>query len=380
MPTPVNFGFGEEEQMLRDGARRFFAEHLPADRLHRLVAADHEPMRTPACHWDPAIWQQMAALGWTAIAVPERAGGAGMPAVAALALAEEAGRAAFPGPLVPTLQASHLLAACGTPEADAALARIAAGEAATLALSDARGDWRGGTPGSEWRNGRLHGTAPWVQDARKAAFFVVKARAPSGLALLLVESGAEGLGILPDAIVDLTRDQARLRFDGAEVSAVLAEGDAARAALAASEAALYALVAADLCGAAEWLLQTTAEYARVRKQFDRQIGFFQAIKHPLVDVMMQIDQARSLGYEAAAAIDHEPSQALRLAHMAKAAAAEAAGFGAGRAVQFHGGIGFTWECQVHLWFKRQLHNQMLYGDAVWHRARLADLVLGPVGA
>jgi alkylation response protein AidB-like acyl-CoA dehydrogenase len=198
--------------------------------------------------------------------------------------------------------------------------------------------------------------------------------------LLLVESAAEGLAILPDAIVDLTRDQARLRFEGAEVSAVLAEGDAARAALAASEAALYALVAADLCGAAEWLLQTTAEYARVRKQFDRPIGFFQAIKHPLVDVMMQIDQARSLLYEVGAAIDHEPSQALRLAHMAKAAAAEAAGFGAGRAVQFHGGIGFTWECQVHLWFKRQLHNQMLYGDAAWHRARLADLVLGPTGA
>lgn len=378
MPTPVNFGFGEEEQMLRDGARRFFAEHLPADRLHRLVAADHEPMRTPACRWDPALWQQIAALGWTAIAVPERAGGAGMAAVAALALVEEAGRAAFPAPLVPTLQASFLLAACGTPAADAALARIAAGEAATPGLHDARGDWRGAACELSWRDGLLQGTVPWVQDARKAGFFVLRATGPAGPVLLLVDAGAAGLTILPDAIVDLTRDQARLRLEGLQGAVVLAEGEAASAALAASEPALYALVAADLCGAAEWLLQTTAEYARVRKQFDRTIGFFQAVKHPLVDVMMQIDQARSLLYEAGAAIDHEPAQALRLAHMAKAAAADAAGFGAGRAVQFHGGIGFTWECQVHVWFKRQLHNQMLFGDAAWHRARLADRVLGPV--
>src|SRR5690606_27908040 len=138
------------------------------------------------------------------------------------------------------------------------------------------------------------------------------------------------------------------------------------------------LVAADLCGAGEWLLQTTAEYARTREQFGRTIGFFQAIKHPLVNLMIQLDHARSLTYNAACALDHEPERAAVCARMAKAAAADAGAFGASRAIQFHGGIGFTWECAVHLYTKRQKHNQLLYGDAIYQRARLAELLLlGP---
>jgi len=104
------------------------------------------------------------------------------------------------------------------------------------------------------------------------------------------------------------------------------------------------------------------------------------VKHPLVDVMVQIDQTKSLVYNAACAIDAEPENALKYAHMAKASASETAAFSAGRAVQYHGGIGFTWECYVHLYFKRQKHSQMLWGDAAWHRSRLADLLMGPVAA
>jgi alkylation response protein AidB-like acyl-CoA dehydrogenase len=179
--------------------------------------------------------------------------------------------------------------------------------------------------------------------------------------------------VLPDAIVDLTRDQGRLSLEAVPAIEIAPPG-AAAAAIAAAEPALFTLVAADLCGAAEWLLQTTAEYARVRQQFDRQIGFFQAVKHPLVDAMIAIDGARSHVYNAAAAIDHDPAAALRAAHMAKAAASDAATFGASRAVQFHGGIGFTWECYVQVYFKRQLHNASLFGDAAWHRACLAEVL------
>jgi len=370
----TNFGFGEEELLLRDSARRFFAEQLPPERLHRLVAADPDPERSPEPRWDPALWRQMAELGWTALGVPERAGGAGMAPVAAVALAEEAGRAALPAPLLPTLEASYLLAACGGTAADETLAEIVAGASATLALTDQRGSWLGEASGLELREGRLWGNAPYVQDAGKATLFVVKARSEEGLHLLLLRPDAAGLRVEPDAIVDLTRDQARLVCEGAVVARELAGPGVAERALEALEPTLYTLVAADLCGAAEWLLQTTAEYAQVRRQFDRPIGFFQAVKHPLVDVMMQIDQARSLLYQAASLLDRGPAQSLRAAHMAKAAASATAVYGAGRAVQLHGGIGFTWECQVQLWFKRQMHNQALFGDATWHRTRLAAML------
>ena len=380
MSMPRDFGFGDEALMLRDAARRFFQTNMPADRLHRLVAANPDPAREPECAWDRGLWQQMAELGWTGLAVPERAGGLGMPCVAVTALAEEAGRAAFPSPLLPTLHATYVLAACGTQAADAALAEIAEGRAATLALTNARGVWDGAASDVIFSDGKLNGTAWYVQDARKAELFVVLALENGRAGLYLVRAGAAGMDVVADAIVDLTRDQAHIHFDGVAVESVLAPAGAAIAVIGAAEPALLTLIAADMCGAAEWQLQTTAEYARVRQQFDRPIGFFQAVKHPLVNLMMQIDTARSHVYNAACAIDHEPARALRAAHMAKACASDMAAFGSSRSVQLHGGIGFTWECFVHLYFKRQLHNQMLMGDGPYHRARLADLLMGPVGA
>jgi alkylation response protein AidB-like acyl-CoA dehydrogenase len=142
--------------------------------------------------------------------------------------------------------------------------------------------------------------------------------------------------------------------------------------------AIWTILAADIVGAAEWQLQTTVEYANTRQQFEHPLGFFQAVKHPLVDVMVLVDQCKSLVYNAACAIDTEPERAAEYAHMAKASASETAAFASGRSVQYHGGIGFTWECFVHLYFKRQKHSQMLWGDAVWHRARLADILMGAV--
>jgi alkylation response protein AidB-like acyl-CoA dehydrogenase len=380
MSIPKDFGFGEEEQMLRDAARKFFQSNMPTERLHRLVAANPEPERESQCQWDAGLWAQMAELGWTGVAVPERAGGLGMPCVAVAALAEEAGRACFPSPLLPTLHASYVLAACATPAADAALADIAAGKSATLAITNGRGAWNDAAADVELRNGRLSGTAPFVQDAAKAGLFVVKARDGEDAGLYLVRAGASGVQLAADSIVDLTRDQACVRFDGAAVESVLAPAGAAVAAIRAAEPALFTLLAADMCGAAEWQLQTTAEYAKVRQQFDRPIGFFQAVKHPLVDFMIALDQARSHVYNAACLIDHRPEAAPRAAHMAKASASDMAAYGSSRSVQFHGGIGFTWECYVHLYFKRQLHNQALFGDGIYHRARLADILIGPVPA
>lgn len=374
MAQPDNYGFGEEAALLKESAAKFFADNFPTATLHSLVAGDHDPERQTQSNWDPALWQQMVALGWTSLAVPEAAGGLGMPAVAVAGLVEEVGRAAFPCPLLSTLNATYVLAACGSTAA-AALGEIAEGCTATLAVQDRHGSPELNTSEVTVSDGELNGTAWFVQDARKAQRLLVSAVGDSGLELYWVDVAAAGVTILPDAIVDLTRDQARVQFAGVAAQQVSVDGATA---LQQALPAIWTVLSADVVGAAEWQLQTTVEYAGTRQQFEHPLGFFQAVKHPLVDVMIQIDQTKSLVYSAACAIDCEPARAAQLAHMAKASASETAAFASSRSVQYHGGIGFTWECFVHLYFKRQKHSQFLFGDAVWHRARLADIVLGDV--
>ncbi len=374
MTQPDNFGFGEEAALLKASARKFFNEKLPTSTLHALVAADHRPERGSECLWDLGLWQQMVDLGWTMLAVPESAGGVGMPAVAVAGLAEELGRAAFPCPLLGTINASYVLAACGQ-GGEQALAEIAEGRAASLAITNEQGSWAPGDTGVTESAGKLNGTAWYVQDARKADRLLVSARSDAGIALYWVASDATGVTVHADTILDLTRDQAHVGFDDVPAVQVYSNG---LAALSEALPAIWTILAADMVGAAEWQLQTTVEYVGTRQQFDHPLGFFQAVKHPLVNVMLQIDRAKSLVYNAACAIDSEPERAAQYAHMAKASASDPAAIASGRSVQLHGGIGFTWECFVHLYFKRQKHSQMLFGDAAWHRARLADIVIGPV--
>jgi alkylation response protein AidB-like acyl-CoA dehydrogenase len=373
MTQATNFGFGEEETMLRDSAARFFADNLPVDQLHKLAAADPDPHKSLDASWAPELWQQMVELGWTMLAVPESAGGMGMSAVAVAGLCEEAGRAAFPSPLLATINSTFILAACDSANGTAALEAIVGGAAVSPALINAQGAWETAATDVSAADGKLNGTACYVQDAQKVDYLLVKAQTPAGVGLYWVAANAEGVSILPDAIIDLTRDQARVKFAGVEAIEVSAD---AAAALATAMPAIWTMVAADMVGAAEWQLQTTTEYAKTRKQFERELGFFQAVKHPLVNVMIAIDNSKSLVYNAACAIDSEPEQAQKYAHMAKASASDVAAFASSRSVQFHGGIGFTWECFIHLYFKRQMHNQALWGDGNWHRARLADLLIG----
>jgi alkylation response protein AidB-like acyl-CoA dehydrogenase len=384
--SPRDFGFGEDEQLLRDLARRFLDEHLPVERLRALVAADPDAAyhRGERPAWDEGIWKQIGELGWAGLAVPETAGGVGGRMVGIAALCEEVGRHALPSPLVSTLCAAFALRAAGGPAADAWLARIADGAAASLAITDARGSWDlgdcGVTARAEGEAVVLSGAAYFVQDAFKADFLVVSARGERGLVLCVVPTDAADVELAQDHIHDLTRDQATVRFEDVRVpreSVVTEEGAAA---LQRAWPAVLVAIAADLCGTSEWQLQTTVEYAKSRKQFERQIGFFQAVKHPLVNAMIEIDRAKSLLYHAACCIDSGDPDAENAARMAKSAASDAGAFISDRSVQLHGGIGFTWECDVHLFFKRSLHNQMLYGDGAYQRRLLAEQLIGPIGS
>ncbi len=372
---PKNFGFGEDETMLRDSAQKFFLDNCSADKIHGLVAHDHNVHRNNDCLWDKTLWQQIVELGWTAVCVPEAAGGVGMPLVAAVALAEEVGKAAFPSPLLSTYNATFVLNACQSDAATKALGEISGGKATSLAITNQQGSWDTTDTDVSINDGKLNGVTYFVQDARKADQFVVSAKHGDGVGLYLVDSNADGVEVIPDSIIDLTRDQAHIEFKNTAAIELAAPGTGDKA-INEAMPAILCIVSADMVGAGEWLLQTTVEYAKTRVQFDRPLGFFQAVKHPLVNVMLDIDRAKSLTYNAACSVDTDPENAEKFARMAKSQAGDMAVFSASRAVQFHGGIGFTWECYVHLFFKRQMHNQVMYGDAKYHRAKLADMLIG----
>ncbi len=378
MRQPRDFGFDEQCVQLKQAARHFFQKKLPTQALHTLVADDPDPFRAPVARWDRALWQEIVQLGWHAVAIPEPAGGAGMPLVAGAALMEEAGRVALPSPLLTTLQSSCVLKACNSPAAHALLEAVVRGSTVTLAVLDKNGTHQSrNVTASKTDNGYvLDGFAYFVQDAAKSDVLIVRAGG-----LYAVPVTTPGVKIVPDHIVDLTRDQAHIEFDKVDAALLAEEGDAI---LRLSEPARLTLLAADMVGAAEWQLQTTVDYAKSRVQFDHPIGFFQAVKHPLVDLMVLIDQARALVYAAACAIDHQTDhadsvQAEKYARMAKASASDMASFASKKSTQLHGGIGFTWECFVHLYAKRQKHSQVMMGDATYQRRLLADIVMGIPG-
>lgn len=382
--VPRDFGFGEDEQMLRDLARRFLDEQLPVEKLREQVARDPGEVyeRGQRAGWDEGLWKQIVELGWTGLAVPEEAGGLGIPLVGIAGLVEEVGRHALPSPLVATLNACFVLRELG----DAAhpwLARIADGKSASLAITNERGSWNPEDCGPDARTDGdevvLSGSACFVQDAFKADLLVVAARSDTGIVVCVVPVDAQELALEQDHIHDLTRDQATVRFDALRVPKEGVVSLDGAAALRRAWPALLVTVAADLCGSSEWQLQATTEYAKARKQFDRSLGFFQAVKHPLVNAMVEIDRARSLLYHAACNVDAGTEDAEQSARMAKSAASDAGAFISDRSVQLHGGIGFTWESDVHLYFKRSLHNQALYGDGVHQRRVLADAIIGEIG-
>ena len=202
MALTKDFGFGPDEQLVRDQARKFLRENFGIERLRKLVAADHRAAYDAAVQpaaWDADLWRQMVELGWTGLAVPESAGGVGLGTIAVATLAEELGRVALPSPMTATLCATMVLRAAG---ATAWLERIVAGEAATLAVTNADGSWEPDDTDVAARPAGdgvvLDGAASFVQDARKASFFVVSASGPGGVGLYAVPAAAPGVTVAPD--------------------------------------------------------------------------------------------------------------------------------------------------------------------------------------
>lgn len=372
MAQPKDFGFGEEQIMLQDSARRFMEDKAPLNALRAATKGTEDPYlgdERPG-HYDQEAWREMVELGWTALAVPEEAGGVGMNLVTAVAVAEELGRAAMPTPLSMTLLSTFVLREAGTPEANRWLERIAGGLSMTLAIHGQEDFLALDSTDVSSSGDRLTGISWYAQDIQKVDAALVAAKDGNNIQLYCVELGSDGISLHHDRIVDLTRDQGRIEFNNAEAEQV---SDSGIEVLKAAMPAILTLVSADTAGACEWLLQATAEYAKVRTQFDRPIGFFQAVKHPIVNMMISADETRSLVYAAASTCDNEPEGAELAARLAKSSASDTAEFCANRATQLHGGIGFTWEHDVQIYHKRVMHAQQLFGDGVWQRAQAAEL-------
>jgi len=377
----VNFAFTEEQQELRATARAFLAKACDA-------AAVRTAMES-ALGYDEKLWAQIAGeLGWTAVVVPESCGGLGLSWVELVALQEVIGEALAPSPFFASvcLGANAILAAGDHAQQEALLPGIAEGRTrATLALAETGGAWDARGIAATWeRSGGdyvLRGEKRYVVDGASADLLVIAARAPSkrdeaGVSLFAVPAGAAGLTREALPTLDQTRRLAALRLDSVRVPASArlgAEGAAWPALDLALQRAAVALAAEQL-GGAQRALDLAVAYAKERVQFGRTIGSFQALKHKLADVMVKIEAARSAVYYAGCVAAQGGEALPAAASMAKAAATEAFSFATANALQVLGGVGFTWEYDVHLYFKRARSSANLLGDASWHRELVARAI------
>jgi len=356
----MEFGLSQEQKLLQETLRTFAAKACPAPRLRQLFEA--------GAGGDAELWRGLAEVGVTGLALPEEYGGAGLE-ILDLALAAEAlGCAALPGPFLGHALAGLALARGGSPDQrESWLPRLASGESVgTVALGEADGGFDPGSWKSRVSGGRLTGEKAWVECAHRADLLVVGTARGE---LALVERGASGVQIERVDGVDRTRPLATVRFAGAPCELL---ADAAAAAGRVRDAGLV-LLAADAFGAAERLLELSLAHARAREQFGQPIANFQAVKHQLADLAVEIEPMRALVWYAAHAQDHVPDDAERSAALAKAHVTDRALEAARTAVQLHGGIGFTWECNVQIWLKRLMFDRAWLGNPEQHRERQAVL-------
>lgn len=381
----MDFGLSDGQRLLQHSARDFFATECPPALVRD---AANDPYAFPR-----VLYQKLARLGWLAVLIPEEFGGTGGTMLDAALLFEEAGRAALPGPLL----AASLLGPLAVRHAGSRsqkatwLPRLATGEAlATVAVLEEheRYDAAGiRTRARRVQGGyELSGVKMFVPDADVADAIVVAAAlaprkssrraAPAGrVSLFLVDRNTPGVSIRRLDMIDRTRRTYEVRLRGAAVPArsrLGAEGAGWPVIARLFDAGAIAL-AADSLGGAERALEMSVTYAREREQFGRPIGSFQAIKHMAAEMVSEIEPARSLVWYAAHAFDAQPRLAARAVSLAKARLGDVYSRTTNRAVQIHGGIGFTWEHDLHWWFKRAKWNEVAFGDPTYHRERLATL-------
>ena len=373
----MQFGLTETQQTLKSTVRKFLAAECPLAEVRRIMETETA--------FDAALWRKMAEQGWTGIIFPEEYGGFGMGMVELAAAMEEMGRALLPGPYLSTISAGALIEHAGDgSQKREYLGAICRGDAkAAVAFLEESANWSHSgvnmqaTPqGSSYS---LNGRKLFVSSAAAADFIVVVARLKGELALFVAPSGLAGLRISPMPALDATRKLYEATFESVSVpaGALLAQGQRAQTALdRAMDIATVALVS-EMVGGMQRLLEITVEYAKTRKQFGRPIGGYQAVQHQCADMLVFTESSRSAAYYAAYAVHEGLPEAKAAVSVAKAYASDAYREVGNRAIQVHGGMGFTWENDCHLYYRRAKASEIALGDATYHRERLAKLVVDP---
>lgn len=364
--------FSEEQAMLMDVAREFCRDKSPIGEVRAQLETE--------TGYDQSLWDEMVSLGWAGISLPESCGGSGLGVATLVPVVEAMGRAMLGTPLISSALAGQLLLRSGNSEQSGRLLPdIVAGTPATAALLE-NGDW-GDEQVSVALNdqGELQGDKKFVADAAVAKLFVVSVQYQGEVALVVVRREQLGEGaIQANTLIDQTKRSANVDFTGIQVAqADVIAGPQVATALRDVRLLGALLVAAEAAGSTGACLDTVVEYLNTRKQFGKLIGSYQALKHPTVDILVSLDSARSFIYHAASLVGDETldKDAETACRMAKAQASEALLYAGDRAVQFHGGMGFTYECNAQLYIRRAQWSQQQFGDAQHHRKRLGALLL-----
>jgi alkylation response protein AidB-like acyl-CoA dehydrogenase len=371
----MDFDLTKAQKLLQQSARDFFARECKPERVRDLMTTDTA--------YDDGLWRAMADQGWTGLIIPEDFGGLGLSLVDLIAVSEEMGHACLPGPFLSTLWAAALINRAGAEgQRKQYLEPIAAGDMkATVALLEEGADWnpeavglRAEKAGKEFR---LRGRKEFVTDAEIADLIICVARGNEGLVLAPVEKGAKGMKISATPGVDATRKLYSVEFE----DVVAPEADAlafnTRTLDAVESATATAVVAlsAEMVGGMRWTLETAVEYAKTRQQFGKAIGVYQAVQHQLADMFLMTEGARSAVYYAAWAVSENDPSAKLAVSIAKAYCSDAAREVGNRGAQAHGGIGFTWEHNLQLYYKRAKASEAMFGDANYHREEIARKVV-----
>jgi len=355
----MQFGLTETQQVLKNSAREFFPAECPMGEVRRLMETDTA--------YDAALWKKIAEHGWCGIIFPEEQDGLGLGMVELAAAMEEMGRALIPGPFLSGLLAGAILNATGSPR----LASLCHGEKkSTLALLESSARWD--VDGVQMK--AIDGKKMFVPDAAVADFLIVAARDGGELVLSVVDAKARGVCIKSAPAIDGTRKLYEVTFNRVE-GELLARRAAAESVLSqALDVATVALVA-EMVGGMQKVLDTTVEYAKTRKQFGKPIGQFQAVQMHCADMLVLTESSRSAAYYAAYAVQNRLPEARVAVSIAKAYASDAYREVGNMGIQCHGGMGFTWENDLHLYYRRAKASEQAFGDATYHRERIAQLVI-----
>jgi alkylation response protein AidB-like acyl-CoA dehydrogenase len=376
----MNFGFNEEQELLRSTARKFFENEVGSDTVRRL-------METPE-GMTPELWTKLAEQGWLGLVFPDQYDGTGLGLVDLVVLMEEMGRAVVPGPYFSAVLLGGLaiLEAGSEAQKKEWLPKIAAGER-RVALAwmepSAQLGPAGVTLTALEKGGKytLSGTKLFVHDAHTADALVVAARTrpgagAEGVSLFLLPQGTKGLKVTLLPTMDQTRKLCEVTLSDVAVGADALLGPAGAGWAPLSRVLDRATVAlcAEMCGGAQKVLDMTVEYAKIRQAFGRPIGSYQGVKHRAADMLVDVENSKSITYYAAWALDEGAAEAPLAVSMAKAYVSDAYRRVSAAGIQLHGGIGFTWEHDLHLYFKRAKGSEFTFGDATHHRERVAQLV------